>query len=79
MSARRCFDTSPPLKSSYRKCRNCSAHVTERQTAWLTCPRKALVCTALLEDDLLHSEEPEKTEDFTYEESAIVKTAYQGR
>jgi len=39
---------------------------------------KALVCTALLEDELLHSEEPEKTEDFTYE-SAIVKTAYQGR
>jgi len=40
---------------------------------------KALVCTALLEDELLHSEEPEKTEDFTYEESAIVKTAYTGR
>ena len=40
---------------------------------------KALVCTALLEDELLHSEELGKTEDFTYEESAIVKTAYQGR
>ncbi len=40
---------------------------------------KALVCTALLEDELLHAEEPGKTEDFTYEESAIVKTAYQGR
>jgi predicted component of type VI protein secretion system len=40
---------------------------------------KALVCTALLEDELLHSEEPEKTEDFTYEESAIVRAANQGR
>lgn len=40
---------------------------------------KALVCTTLLEDELLHSEEQEKTEDFTNEESAIVRTAYQGR
>jgi hypothetical protein len=40
---------------------------------------KALVCAALLEDELLHLEDSEKTEDFTNEESAIVKTAYQGR
>jgi hypothetical protein len=40
---------------------------------------KALVCTALLEDELLHLEDPEKTEDSEYKESVIVKTAYQGR
>jgi hypothetical protein len=40
---------------------------------------KALVCTALLEDELLHLEDSGKTEDFTSEESAIVRTAYQGR
>jgi len=40
---------------------------------------KALVCAALLEDELVHLEESEKTDDFTSEESAIVKTAFQGR
>jgi hypothetical protein len=40
---------------------------------------KALVCAALLEDALVHLEDSEKTDDFTHEESAIVKTAYQGR
>jgi hypothetical protein len=40
---------------------------------------KALVCTALLEDELMHLEESGKTDDLTNEESAIVKTAYQGR
>lgn len=40
---------------------------------------KALVCAALLEDQLVHLEDSEKAEDFTNEESAIVKTAYQGR